>query len=98
LPFFKSVIDIRLIANRLQPGLKRCLRSLLEEFLANLVTHELFSHVFGASVIDNIRFFDDAVSREDIESAARQAHIYDEVMKLFKEVRRLRLKGHHDVQ
>ena len=34
------------------------------------------------SVRDNIRFYDDTVTDEDIEHAAKQAHIYDDIMRL----------------
>ena len=35
-----------------------------------------------ASVRDNIRFFDDTISDADIESAMKDAHIYEEIMQL----------------
>lgn len=38
--------------------------------------------IMNASVADNIRFFDESISREDIEHAAKQAHIYDDIMRL----------------
>ncbi|MBM3261449.1 ABC transporter ATP-binding protein [Candidatus Kaiserbacteria bacterium] len=38
--------------------------------------------IMNASVADNIRFFDDTLTREAIETAARQAHIYDDIMRL----------------
>ena len=40
------------------------------------------SFLLHASVRDNIRFYDEGVSNEDIERAAKQAHIYDDIKKL----------------
>jgi ABC-type multidrug transport system fused ATPase/permease subunit len=44
------------------------------------VSQDLF--LLDATVEDNIRFFDAQVTRGDIERAARQAYIYDDIMKL----------------
>jgi ABC-type multidrug transport system fused ATPase/permease subunit len=36
--------------------------------------------LFSGTVADNIRFFRDGISQRDIEEAARQAHLHDEVL------------------
>jgi len=36
--------------------------------------------LFSATITDNIRFFSDAYSQEEVEEAARMSHIYDNIM------------------
>lgn len=38
------------------------------------------SRVFDASIAENIRFFREEVTHEEIEAAARRAHVHDEIM------------------
>jgi len=38
--------------------------------------------LMNASVRDNIRFYDDSITDADVETAARKAHIYDDIMRL----------------
>lgn len=44
------------------------------------VSQDIF--IMDASVSDNIRFYDSQVTDHDIETAAKQAHIYQEIMNL----------------
>lgn len=54
----------------------------IKEWRAAIAYVSQDAFIMNASVADNIRFFDESISREDIEFAAKQAHIYDDIMRL----------------
>jgi len=51
----------------------------LEAWVHRVVFVSQESHLYAGSVSDNIRFFRDGVDQDEIEEAARRAHIHDEI-------------------
>ncbi|MBI5003529.1 ABC transporter ATP-binding protein [Candidatus Kaiserbacteria bacterium] len=54
----------------------------IKEWRAAIAYVSQDAFIMNASVLDNIRFFDESISREDIELAAQLAHIHDDIMRL----------------